>query len=115
LLLAPHRFGTRVEEFHMPDHMGSQSARRAVATVGMLPIPTQQIPSLANIEQVLTQRHDHINGKEFWIHVSPTLNPVINPPVADSTIELLRNLKVVTFYIGDTPSFVNSARAWSGF
>ena len=32
-----------------------------------------------------------------------------------STIELLRNRKVVAFYIGDRPSFVNSARAWSGF
>ena len=32
-----------------------------------------------------------------------------------STIELLRNGKWWPCYIGDTPSFVNSARAWSGF
>ena len=29
-----------------------------------------------------------------------------------STIELLRNRKWMRIYIGDTPSFVNSARAW---
>jgi hypothetical protein len=29
-----------------------------------------------------------------------------------STIELLRNLKWMRFYIGDTPSFVNTSRTW---
>ena len=86
----------------------------------MLSISTQQILSLADIKQVALQRYDYVNSKEVWVHAARTYNPRINPPIGGlhrPSADELRNVKVklAGCYIGETPSFVNSPRAWSGF